>query len=196
MAELPSIGKDSKFPEGWAYRGIEALTAKLQPLLAKHEVVIVPFAESWEVVPSPAAKDGWTDVRLTVTWKVYGPEGDCLTARTAGIGRDRSDKGMNKAQTQAFKYLLLGLFCVSDKADDADGQADDEATFGMTELRARLGKELAKLPKPTLDVIRTAMKVELGVDKLADVRDDQLMDVLAIALTNATPVINEQGASQ
>lgn len=119
--ELPSIGKGDKSPEGYSYRGIEAVTKHLQPLLAKHGVVIVPKAEVLATVPSPAMKDGWQDVLMRVEWTIYGPDGTSIQAVTNGIGRDRSDKGSNKAQTQAFKYLLLHLFCIADAKDDADG---------------------------------------------------------------------------
>lgn len=121
MAELPAIGKGDKSPEGYSYRGIEAITKHLQPLLAKHGVIIVPNATVTSVVASPAMKDGWQDVYATVEWQIFGPDGTSIMARTNGIGRDRADKGANKAQTQAFKYLLLHLLSIADKADDADG---------------------------------------------------------------------------
>lgn len=120
IAELPNIGKGDKSPEGYQYRGIESITRQLQPLLAKHGVVIVPQAVVTSVVPSPAMKDGWQDVHMRVAWNVFGPDGSCVEAVTNGIGRDRSDKGANKAQTQAYKYLLLHLLCVADGKDDAD----------------------------------------------------------------------------
>lgn len=160
MAELPSIGKDDRSPEGYSYRGVEQVTKHLQPLLAKHKVVIIPSATVAEVRPSPAMKDGWTDVFMCVDWTIYGPDGSSLTARTSGIGRDRADKGANKAQTQAFKYLLLHLFCIADKADDADGQtyeherAESEPAADETHRQAALAaieplsdgdKELVKL---------------------------------------------------
>lgn len=121
MAELPNIGKGDKSPEGYAYRGIEAVTKHLQPLLAKHGVVIVPDANIIATVPSPAMKDGWQDVIMHVDWTIVGPDGSTLKASTNGVGRDRSDKGANKAQTQAFKYLVLHLFCIADGKDDSDG---------------------------------------------------------------------------
>jgi len=122
MADLPAIGKGDKSPEGYSYRGIEAITKHLQPLLARHGVVIVPKASIVNVVPSPAMKDGWQDVYATVSWTIYGPDGSSVEACTNGIGRDRADKGANKAQTQAYKYLLLHLLSIADKADDSDGQ--------------------------------------------------------------------------
>lgn len=139
MAELPAIGKTDQAPEGYAYRGIEAITKQLQPLLAKHGVVIVPSGTIVEQRPSPAMKDGWTDTLLAVDWLICGPDGTTIPARTNGIGRDRSDKGGNKAATQAFKVLLLQLFCVADKADDSDG-----LTYEQDRVEHRFTKAAAK----------------------------------------------------
>lgn len=122
MDALPGIGKDEKSPEGYNYRGIEAIAKHLQPLLAKHGVVISPVSSFVSQHPSLAMKEGWTDTLLDVDWRIYGPAGDFIEARTQGIGRDKSDKGAAKALTQARKNLLLSLFSIADKADDADGQ--------------------------------------------------------------------------
>ena len=140
MADLPGISKGDKSPEGYSYRGIEAITKQLQPLLAKHGVVFTPKARITDVRPSPAMKDGWQDVYMEVDWTIAGPDGSTLEARTTGIGRDRSDKGANKAQTQAFKYLLLHLLCIADVADDADGQTyeHDRATWTVGDAKKRL----------------------------------------------------------
>jgi hypothetical protein len=124
IAEMPAIGKEGRGPSdqgGYAYRGIEQITREVQPLLAKHGLVFVPKArlESWG--PAPGMRDNWTDVVLSVEWTIVGPDGSTLTAQTIGIGRDSGDKGANKAMTQAFKYLLLDLFCVADAKDDSDG---------------------------------------------------------------------------
>lgn len=125
MAELPNIGKGDKSPQGYSYRGIEQVTKHVQPLFAKHGVVISPAATITSVVPSPAMKEGWQDVYMVVEWTITGPDGSKLTASTNGIGRDNSDKGANKAQTQAFKYLLLHLLCIADGKDDSDSQSYD-----------------------------------------------------------------------
>lgn len=126
MQEMPAVGKDDRAPQGYTYRGIEAITRVLQPLCAKHGVVIVPSTELLNLVPSPSMKEGWQDLHVAVTWRIYGPAGDHLEATTYGVGRDNSDKGANKAHTQALKYLLLSLFLVADKADDADSIATPE----------------------------------------------------------------------
>ena len=126
MAEMPSIGKNDKSPEGYAYRGIEAVTKHVQPLFAKYGVVMVPQAEITDIRPSPAMKEGWTDVFMRVAWTITGPDGSQLKAQTIGIGRDRADKGANKAMTQAFKYLLLDVLCIADSKDDSDSHNYDQ----------------------------------------------------------------------
>lgn len=127
MRELPAIGKERHQGDGqergvqYAYRGIEQITREVQTLFAKHGVVCVPFVESIDVKDITVNSKPWTDTTLIVSYTLVGPDGSELKARCAGIGRDNSDKGANKAMTQAFKYLLLQVLCISDAKDDADG---------------------------------------------------------------------------
>ena len=123
-AELPAIGKDAKASQqqgGYAYRGIEAITRHVQSLFASHGVVVVPRVRSIETRDLLVNSKPWTDTTLVVDYTLVGPDGSTLEATTVGIGRDNADKGANKAMTQAFKYLLLQVLCISDAKDDADG---------------------------------------------------------------------------
>jgi hypothetical protein len=124
MASLPAIGKDqsaSQAQGGYAYRGIEQITRHVQGLFAVHGVVVIPAVKSIEVREITVQNKPWTDVQLVVDYTLVGPDGSTLQATTVGIGRDSADKGANKAMTQAFKYLLLQVLCISDAKDDADG---------------------------------------------------------------------------
>lgn len=129
MADLPGIGKSEKAPEkagGYNYRGIEAITRELQPVLARHGVVIHPVVDLLTVTDQvPGMSTGWREHMILVDWYVYGPAGDRLDPcpRTYGIGRDNSDKGIPKGMTQAWKYLLVELFAIGDAKDDGDGMA-------------------------------------------------------------------------
>ena len=139
MADMPAIGKtDKNSAQGWNFRGIEAITAQLQPLLAKHGVIIVPTSTITSITPAAGMKDGWTDTVVEIAWSIYGPGGvtDCIPARTIGIGRDNSDKGSNKASTAAYKYLLLHLLAIGDRADDSDGHDYDHARTSRTPTAA------------------------------------------------------------
>lgn len=153
MAELPAIQKsDSGQGVSYKFRGIETLVGHLSPLLAKHGVVIVPDSSIKEinrvVENSSGQMKGWTETILTVDWTIYGPDGSYIPARTVGIGRDNSDKGSNKAQTQAYKYLLMELFAIGDKSDDGDGIADKPAAAPTTipeEVAVDFNARIAKL---------------------------------------------------
>ena len=158
-AELPSIGKDDKGDGvNYKFRGIETLIGHLAPLLAKHGVVIVPRTKITEinrdVQNTKGQMVGWTETILSVDWEIYGPEGGCLKATTVGIGRDNSDKGSNKAQTQAFKYLLMELFAIGDKDDDSDGIPAN----GRPE--ATIGEETAAAFTEHIKVLEPAVKAE------------------------------------
>lgn len=138
MHELPGIGKDSKAAEqqgGYAYRGIEAITAGAQRLLGRYGVVFVP--EVLDVDTRDLVVNGkpWTDTVLRVRYRVFGPGGledHVDVGPLVAIGRDNSDKGANKAMTQAFKYALLQVLCIGDPKDDADSgsPATDRAGKG------------------------------------------------------------------
>lgn len=145
MAELPGIEKLTPLqraargmiaaPEQgapkYAYRGIDQLAGAAQPLLSKYGVVIVPLETKHEMLEflrkTANGESVWSDWRATVRWAIYGPGGveDVITAETVGNGHDNSDKGANKAQTGAFKNLLLRLLCIGDPADDPDMERHD-----------------------------------------------------------------------
>lgn len=132
IAELPGIGKDGRASQqqgGYAYRGIEQITAHAAPLLAKHGVVFLPQVLDVDVRDITVNSKPWTDTYLTVRYLICGPGGpeDRVEATVVGIGRDNADKGANKALTQAFKYALLQVLCIADAKDDGDGHATHEA---------------------------------------------------------------------
>lgn len=142
MAELPNIGKTMESPQGYLYRGIEQITTHAQPLFARHGVVIAPRRIDW--LPTTQLQINnrpWTDEKLIVHYRVYGPGGadDFIDIDVPGIGRDNADKGSNKAMTQAFKYALLQALCIADGKDDADShdvpQADVTPDAGKLPAR-------------------------------------------------------------
>jgi hypothetical protein len=173
MGELGGIGKDMNSPQGYSYRGIEQITARAQTLFAKHGVVVVPTIVGWHE-PTLLTVNGkpWTDERITVRFRFYGPGGseDYVDAVTVGIGRDNADKGTNKAMSQAFKYALLQVLCIGDSSADTDGHDAANADGSHTPqaqpsgpvvsagiangLRKRLeaiGKELGAYPAEWID---------------------------------------------
>ena len=127
IRDLPAIGKDGRADPkqgGYAYRGIEQITRAAAPLFARHGVIFTPHRIiGRETVDITVNAKPWTDEKMTVLWRVYGPGGreDFIEVETPAIGRDNADKGANKCMSQAFKYALLSTLCISDAKDDNDG---------------------------------------------------------------------------
>lgn len=111
----------------FAYRGIDQIASAAQPLFGRYGVVIVPKANTPEVIKiikGNATMDTttWTRTTVEVEWSIYGPGGpeDKITAVTIGVADDNADKSVNKAMTAAFKNVLLRVLCIGDPQDDTD----------------------------------------------------------------------------
>ena len=168
IADLPAIGKDSRMTGGgpqYSYRGIEAIKAELKPLLGKHGVHYAPadFGPAEFGVETTTSRQGntttWQRVRVSVKFRIYGPDGSLVEAVGYGEGLDNSDKALNKAMTMAEKQMLIQVFCVSDGDPDPDharpdrdqpqAQVESESTATANWVKAQIvdaiGKDNAKV---------------------------------------------------
>lgn len=128
MARVGGIEKTKAENLNYKIRGIDQIAAAAQPLFGQYGVLIVPDVLDKHVTPLVVNGKPWTDTEVTVRWRLYGPGGvdDIITSDTVGLGRDNSDKGINKAMTAAFKNLLLRILCIGDPVDDTDGHTHVE----------------------------------------------------------------------
>lgn len=181
IGELPAIGRDGRASQqqgGYAYRGIEQITAAAAPLFAKHGVVFVPQVLSCEFRELTVNNKPWTDTILTVRYRICGPGGDYVEATVVGIGRDNSDKGANKALTQAFKYALIQTLCIADAKDDGDSsthEADARPTPQPSAPPGELPDDLHSLKPPEL----AALLRERGLTPQGT--QDEMIDALKAA---------------
>jgi hypothetical protein len=77
----------------------------------------------------------WTEEQLQIVYTAYGPGGheDCIEIGPLwGLGRDNSDKGSNKALTQAYKYALVQVFQIGDSKSDGDSESAQADAHGKT----------------------------------------------------------------
>lgn len=118
----------------YAYRSIDQITARAQPLFGRYGIVIVPNVGSYDQQNIEVANKPWVEITMTVHWTIYGPSGlqDMIQATTIGVGRDNSDKGANKAMTSAYKNLVLRLLTIGDPDDDADHERHETSSRTRT----------------------------------------------------------------
>jgi hypothetical protein len=122
MAEVGAIGKNkTNQQQGYAFRAIDDVVAELQPLLAKHQLVMIPSVleasrERVETRSGAAMFSTWLKVKHTF----LAPDGSSVEAVTMGEAMDAGDKSTNKAMSAALKYALTETFLIPTHESDRD----------------------------------------------------------------------------
>lgn len=126
MGEVGRIEKD-KINETQKYRYLseEAIKTAVQPLLVKHQLLILPIRQELARFDVPTGDKKQYVAHVSITWRIVDVEsGDLIEITTLGSGADSTDKGLYKAITGALKYLLTVSLCVPTGDDpERDGGA-------------------------------------------------------------------------
>lgn len=130
MQDVQYLAKDDQIEFGKTkYRAIseEKVTTIIRKSLITHGIVIVP-------VKQEHSKDGvLTTVDVTYRIQNVEDESDYIEAVSSGTGVDTQDKGVGKAMTYAYKYLLLRTFAIP--------TGEDPDKISSAELDDRFNRE-------------------------------------------------------
>ena len=112
MTELKPIPKDktTKAESGsdfaFKYRGVDDVMNALQPLLAKHGVIIIPQVLGSNLEPVIIEKKGYTVTKWRALMQIKHiwahTDGSFIESITVGEGLDNGDKASNKAMAIAY----------------------------------------------------------------------------------------------
>ena len=130
MAAVGAVKKGDRNTQGnFNFRGIDAVTNAVYPALVEHGVIVAPEVQSYEygTVTVGHKRTEMGHARLTVKFTFYGPEGDTLTAVTAGEAFDSGDKATAKAHSVAFRTALLQTLCLPTDEPDPDAHSYERA---------------------------------------------------------------------
>lgn len=109
--------------QGYQYRGIDEVYNALAPILARHNLIIVPRVLTREKTERET-KSGGVMAFVVVHAEfdiVSSIDGSRITASTYGEAQDSADKATNKAMSAAYKYMAMQTFCIPTEGDnDAD----------------------------------------------------------------------------
>jgi hypothetical protein len=126
MADMEAIGKGRENKQqGYKFRGIDDVYNLVQPIMAKHGVVMSAtiLADSHEERPSKGG--GLLIYRiLKVRYSFVASDGSHLDTEVIGEGMDSGDKATNKAMSVAQKYAILQTFLIPTE-DLKDPENDD-----------------------------------------------------------------------
>jgi hypothetical protein len=112
------------------FRGIDAVYGALSPLLAKHELCVLPRVVDRSVTEQPTKSGGiafYTVLKVEFDF-VAAEDGSKHTVCTIGEAMDTGDKSSNKAMSAAYKYACFQAFCIPTEGDnDADAHTHEAA---------------------------------------------------------------------
>lgn len=136
-AEIENLQKDDSIGYGKnSYKAIsiEKVVKAVGEKMNKYGIVIYPIQQTYERTDEVITKtDGSKGINrisdVNVTYQVvniHNPQEVILTV-ASGTGVDTQDKGIGKAQTYAYKNMLLKLFAIP-TGDDTDKIHSDDYT--------------------------------------------------------------------
>lgn len=126
MKEISAISKSKRNEQQkFNYRGIDDVYNAVQPLFAKHGVVVLP-----EIISSSReerqSKGGGNLIytHLHIKYKFIAEDASEIYCCVAGEGMDSGDKSSNKAMAVAHKYAILQTFCIpTEDMPDPDAES-------------------------------------------------------------------------
>lgn len=135
------ISKDRKNQQqGYAFRGIEDVQNALAPLLASHQLCMLPVVLERTCIERQTQKGG-TLFYVTVKVRfdlVSAQDGSGHSIETYGEAMDSADKATNKALSAATKYACILAFCIpTEGAEDADYHTPEPVTPKATAPQPR-----------------------------------------------------------
>lgn len=181
----------------YAYRSIDQIASEAQPLFGEYGIVLTPNVKSYEVETVEVGNRPWRHITMMVEYNVYGPNGSRLDPFVViGEGRDNSDKGMNKAQTAAYKNALLRILDIGDPQDDPDHErhetdakrAIDWSALGWNSeadheaLKTAVTARIKQADKAVTDHLRDEFKKNFKAWPLSRTQMDAWIEVVDFAL--------------
>lgn len=123
LAKVGITKNRKNLQQNYSFRGIDEVFNTLSPLLAEHELCILPRMIS-RTCEERATKSGGTMNYVTVEAEfdfVSAMDGSTHIVRTFGEAMDSADKATNKAMSAAYKYAAFQAFAIPTEGDnDAD----------------------------------------------------------------------------
>ena len=114
--------------QNFAFRGIDEVMNAAGPILAKHEVLILPHYTDYADVERVTGKGStliYSKVRGDFMF-VSAKDSSYVQVTTFGVAMDSGDKGTNKAMSAALKYALLQTFLIpTESNEDADATTQE-----------------------------------------------------------------------
>lgn len=179
MNSIQYLGKDGKIDfNKTSYKAIseEKVTTMVRRELIKHKLVVYPTEQTYERVGNLT--------RVNTKYIMVNAEkpSEYIIIASSGEGADTQDKGVGKAMTYAFKYMLLRTFAIP-TGEDPDKISSEELTQKFAEEKLTR-EEMESIVIEWID--NTGRSVDnmckhFGVSNVKDLTESDLKTVLGWA---------------
>ena len=148
MQNIEYLTKDDKVEFGTTkYKAIseEKVTTAVRNELVKVGIAIIPIEQEMNVVElirTDKSVNQRTDVNVKYRIQNIDAVNDYIIASSSGSGVDTQDKGIGKAMTYAYKYLLLRTFAIP--------TGEDPDKISSAEIDSKIAAEIPEKITPTM----------------------------------------------
>ena len=173
MEDVRAVGKDSLYNQGgtrFQFRGVEAVMNAVAPAARRHGLIpaVVDIGREYKEGTTKAG-GAKLDCYVTVTWNVYGPDGDHITVMSAGEASDTADKATSKALAVARRNMWVDLLCLA--TQDWDENAP------QIERGERIRNAASYRDELLADTTSAGRLRQIGAELRAAGRFDELVEV-------------------
>lgn len=158
MKNIEYLMKDDKVEFGTTkYKAIseEKVTTAVREQLVKQGIVIIPIeqqCENKELIRTDKSVNMLTTVHVRYRIQNIDDVNDFIEAESNGTGVDTQDKGVGKAMTYAYKYMLLRTFAIP------TGEDPDKISSAETDKKIENEVNNTKINKTKLDALNSSIE--------------------------------------
>lgn len=211
MGEVLYIAKADRTTSGstYNYRGVDRVVDTVAPLLRKHGVIVMPVKVRAEYsVINTSSNRAMNYCRATVSFAIFGPRGDTLSAphpetgivgallgEAVGEGFDSGDKSSMKAQSVAYREFLIKALAIPVTRPAADPEHGEQHEIAGP--RRPTAEEYATeiLDANTSFERLSQIKQELYGDKATGSKEIELADGGRVRLVDLVRQVGQQRAA-
>jgi len=200
MQDVAYLQKDDNVgTEKSSYKAIseEKVTSAVRESMIKNKIVILPVKQTTEEIFTEYEKEAYGKTekkqrlmtRVDTTYKIINAEKpeESIEVVSSGSGVDSQDKGIGKAMTYAYKYMLLRSFAIP-TGNDPDKIHNDEleksGTITKEKPKYELTIETLKILNETIKKVGwdnkiEAMRNKYNVTALKYLSEEQAKSIIA-----------------
>lgn len=158
MKNIEYLTKDDKVEFGTTkYKAIseEKVTTAVREQLVKQGIVIIPVkqeSENKELIRTEKSVNMLTSVHVKYRIQNIDDINDFIEVESNGTGVDTQDKGVGKAMTYAYKYMLLRTFAIP------TGEDPDKISSAETDKKVETEVNTTKINKTKLNSLNSSIE--------------------------------------